>query len=211
VEIAAAESAGRIADSELQRLLGGALDRERKIDRAVASLVGFPKRKVVVVDRIGSERAERLREAGADVTLVQSLDAAGLRASSADAIVGFWNILAARSPRFEEELRVIERALARGGTAVAVHDYGRDDASLLLADESRRQELVAWSNRRGPFLGRGFKIHVLHCWWQFESIDRAREVLASAFGPPGDALASTLRQPRVSHKVAIYHRTFPAP
>jgi hypothetical protein len=200
----------RLDDSELQARLGGAFDREQKIDRALAAVLQPGAARLVIVDAPDSQRAQRLNEAGAAATLVHSLDPPPA-AASADAVIGFWNILGGSPERFESELRAIERALVPGGTAVAIHDYGRDDASLLLADENRRQELVAWSHRRGPFLGRGFKVHVLHCWWQFESVEQAREVLASAFGPAGEALGDNLRHPRVSHKVALYHRTFPGP
>jgi hypothetical protein len=200
----------RLVDAELQARLGGAFDREQKIDGALAAVLPPGAARLVVVDTPGSRRAQRLSEAGAAVTLVQSLDPPPA-ARSADAVVGFWNILGGSLERSESELRAIERALVPGGTAVAIHDYGRDEASLLLADENGRQELVAWSHRRGPLLGRGFKVHVLHCWWQFESVEQAREVLAAAFGPAGEALGEGLRHPRVSHKVAVYHRTFPGP
>jgi hypothetical protein len=206
-----ADAPTRLADSELQARLGAAFDPERKIDGAVAGLLNLPGARVVAVDSAGSERARRLEQAGAIVSTVQTLGRAPLAAGSADAVVGFWNILAGPAQRTATELRSIERLLVPGGVAIAVHDYGRDDASLLLADEAHRRELVQWSHRNGPFLGRGFKVHVLHCWWRFESVEEARRVLAAAFGAQGEALARTLRRPRVSHKVAVYHRPFPTP
>lgn len=206
-----AELSSHLTDSELRARLGAAFDPERKIDVAVAGLLKLPGARVVAVDSKGSERALRLEQAGAVVSTVQTLGRARLPSGSADAVVGFWNILAGPAQRTATELRSIERILVPGGVAVAVHDYGRDDASLLLADEAHRRELVQWSHRNGPFLGRGFKVHVLHCWWRFESVEEARRVLASAFGAQGAALARTLRHPRVSHKVAVYHRVFPTP
>jgi hypothetical protein len=201
----------RLTDAALQERLGAAFDPEHKIDRAVASLLTLPGARVIAVDSAGSERARRLEQAGAVVSTVQTVGRARLAAGSADAVIGFWNILAGSAAHRAAELRSVERLLAPGGMVIAVHDYGRDDASLLLADEAHRRELVQWSHRNGPFLGQGFKVHVLHCWWQFPSVEEAGKVLAAGFGPEGETFAATLRRPRVSHKVAVYHRTFPAP
>jgi hypothetical protein len=201
----------RLSDAALRARLGAAFDPEQKVDRAVASLLTLPGARVVAVDSAGRERARVLEQAGAIVSTVQTVGRTRLPAGSADAVVGFWNILPGSVPHTETQLRSIERLLAPGGVVIAVHDYGRDDASLLLVDEAHRRELVQWSQRSGPFLGRGFKVHVLHCWWQFESIEQAREVLAAAFGTEGEQLAATLRRPRVSHKIAVYHRTFAGP
>jgi hypothetical protein len=206
-----ADAPTRLTDAALRERLGAAFDPEHKVDRAVASLLKLPGARVIAVDSAGSERARRLEQAGAIVSTVQTVGRARLAAGSADAVIGFWNILGGSAPRTSTELRSIERLLAPGGVVIAVHDYGRDDASLVLADEAHRRELVQWSNRNGPFLGRGFKVRVLHCWWQFESIEHAGKVLGAAFGPQGETLAATLRRPRVSHKVAVYHRTFPSP
>jgi hypothetical protein len=92
-----------------------------------------------------------------------------------------------------------------------VHDYGRDDVSQLLDDEAREREQVAWSRRDGWFLLHDFKMRVLHCWWTFESLEAAHDLLVGAFGPSGTAVVSEMRRPRLEYKVAIYHRTMGIP
>ena len=68
-------------------------------------------------------------------------------------------------------------------------------------------EYATWGRRDGPFLRGGFKIRVIHCWWTFPDLDEMRSFLEDAFGAAGSALAATLRRPRLSYNVAIYHRT----
>jgi hypothetical protein len=51
---------------------------------------------------------------------------------------------------------------------------------------------------------------VIHCWWDFDSLDAATAFLGEAFGEPGIELGETLKRPRLSYKVAIYHRSRPA-
>lgn len=86
-----------------------------------------------------------------------------------------------------------------------VHDYGRDDVSRIRGD---RPEYGAWTRRDGPFLGHGFKIRVVHCWWTFGDLDAARGFLDDAFGEAARAVRDSLTRPRLSYNVAIYHRTF---
>ncbi len=95
-----------------------------------------------------------------------------------------------------------------GGRLLVAHDYGRDDVSALRAPEA--PAYTTWSRRDGPFLREGrFRIHVLHCFWTFATIEQAGEVLAEAFGERGAAVGAALKRPRLSWKVAIYHRTRP--
>jgi hypothetical protein len=47
----------------------------------------------------------------------------------------------------------------------------------------------------------------VHCWWTFESIDEAQGFLRDAFGDAGRAVGETLRRPRLSYNVAVYHRS----
>ena len=100
--------------------------------------------------------------------------------------------------------------LRPGGRLLVVHDYGRDDVSLLLDDEALEREHVEWSRRDGWFLLHDFKVRVLHCWWTFDSLEQAHDVLVAGFGAPGTAVAQRMRRPRLSYKVAIYHRTLGA-
>ena len=56
----------------------------------------------------------------------------------------------------------------------------------------------------------GFRVRVIHCWWTFESVDQARELLAAGFGELGVELAERMKRPRLEYQVAIYHRSVPA-
>ena len=85
-----------------------------------------------------------------------------------------------------------------------VHDYGRDDVWSLWPE--RRDRLMLWSQRRGPFLGAGFRVRVIHCWWTFESVEQARDLLVAGFGEAGAGVASLMKRPRLEYQVAIYHR-----
>jgi len=86
-----------------------------------------------------------------------------------------------------------------------IHDYGRDDVWSLWP--ARRERLVLWSQRRGPFLGAGFRVRVIHCWWTFESAERAHDLLVAGFGEAGEELAGRMKRPRLEYQVAIYHRS----
>ena len=88
-----------------------------------------------------------------------------------------------------------------------IHDYGRDDVWALRPELRERD--VAWSQRKGPFLGAGFRIRVIHCWWTFESIEQARELLGTIFGEAGLEVAGRMKRPRLEYSIAIYHRDAP--
>ena len=94
--------------------------------------------------------------------------------------------------------------LRPGGRLLVVHEYGRDDISRL--GDPELPEYGSWSRRSGPFLRGGFRIRVIHCFWTFASREEADELLGSAFGDPGRALAASIPRPRLSHKFAVYHR-----
>ena len=74
------------------------------------------------------------------------------------------------------------------------------------AREWARARIRARSRRDGWYLSNGFRIRVIHCFWTFGSIDEARAFLADAFGAPGEAVGGTLRRPRLTYNVAVYHR-----
>ena len=65
---------------------------------------------------------------------------------------------------------------------------------------------MLWSQRRGPFLAAGFRVRVIHCWWTFESVEQAQELLRAGFGEAGAALSTLMKRPRLEYQVAIYHR-----
>jgi hypothetical protein len=183
--------------------LAAALDRERKIERALETLGPVAGRDVAVVGAL-PDGVARLASLGARPTRVESLlgDAArALPDGSVDTIVSAWSAFRGVDP---SELAAAERLLRPGGRLLVLHDYGRDDVSRLRGD---LPEYGAWSRRSGPFLANGFRVRVLHCFWTFDSLDQARSFLAEAFGANGTALGVGLKRPRLSYNVAVYHRT----
>jgi len=191
-----------VLDSPLADQLAHALDVEGKIPRALEALGPLAGRDVLAIDDAAGLRVRQLGELGARIRAIPSLaDAAGLPDESVDAIVSWWTSFKGVDTA---ELGEVDRLLRPDGRLLVVHDYGRDDVSRLRGE---RPEYGAWSRRDGPFLGGGFRIRVIHCWWTFGSLEDARSFLEAAFGPPGRELADALKRPRLSYNVAIYHRT----
>ncbi len=189
-------------DPALAERLGRALDAEDKIPRAFEALGPVGDRDVVLVDTPSGIRTAQLESLGARVRLVGPLTEQGFDASdaSADAVIGCWSAFRGAPAA---ELAEARRLLRPDGRLLALHDYGRDDVTRLRGDQP---EFEAWSRRDGPFLSIGFKLHVVHCWWTFDSLEEARGFLDEAFGQGGLDVAATLRRPRLSYNVAIYHR-----
>jgi hypothetical protein len=192
--------AGDLADR-----LESALDAEGKILRGIDALGPVADRDVLLVDGAGSPIARGIEALGARVRHHKPAApfATDLPDGSMDVVLGLWS--AFRGVDAAEQAEA-DRILRPGGRLLAVHDYGRDDVSRLFHD---RPEYGAWSHRNGPFLAAGFRVRVLHCFWTFESQEATTAFLVDAFGPPGAEVASTLKRPRLSYNVAIYHRTRP--
>jgi len=185
---------------ESARLLRLAIDRERKIDRALEALGPLAQRDVLVVGG-GADEITRYRRDGARITSVAGTSRPWPAADgSIDTIVSVWSDFRGVDP---DELAEADRVLRDGGRLLVVHDYGRDDVSRLRGD---LPEYGSWSRRDGPFLGAGFRVRVIHCFWTFDSIDAARDFLDAAFGDRGRAVGADLRRPRLSYNVAVYHR-----
>jgi len=183
--------------------LASALDRERKIDRALEALGPIVDRDVTLVGA-GPGEIARWTAAGARLTCVDSLlddDARGLPEGSADSVVCAWSGFRGVD---RKELDAADRILRPGGRLLVIHDYGRDDVSRLRGD---LPEYGAWSRRDGPFLSNGFRVRVVHSFWTFDTIEAARAFLAEAFGAAGAQFGSGLKRPRLSWNVALYHRT----
>jgi hypothetical protein len=187
--------------------LAAALDVEGKIPRALDALGPIVDRDVALVDPGSGIVADRLGALGARVTPAapDGVRPWALADGSVDVVVSLWSAFRGVDPA---EIAEAERVLRPGGRLLVVHDYGRDDVSLLYPGQPVRPEYGAWSRRDGPYLGSGFKVRVVHCWWTFESVEAAQELLRDGFGEAGSAMAPTLTKPRLSYNVAIYHRSF---
>jgi SAM-dependent methyltransferase len=213
--------------------IDGHVDREGKLVRALDALGPVDGRDVVVVDAGLGLWAQALTRAGARVSALERtadsvtrlrtrLEAGpahagsipamigeprslGLPTRSADVIVGAFSAYRGIDP---VELAEADRVLRPTGRLLVIHDYGRDDLARM--SPADRPEYGAWSRRDGPFLQGGFRVRVIHCWWTFESLEQASDVLGTAFGEPGRALVTRLTRPRISHNLAIYHRSSPA-
>ena len=188
--------------ADLAARLTSALDIEGKILRAIEALGPVAGRDVVLVDAPGSVVAAELARLGSRVTHTPfGPFRPDLPDESVDVIVSLWSGF--RGVK-RAEIGQADRILRPGGRLLVVHDYGRDDVSRLGGD---RPEYGAWSHRKGPFLAGGFRVRVLHCFWTFETQEAATDFLVAGFGEVGAAVAATLKRPRLSYNVAIYHRT----
>jgi hypothetical protein len=186
----------------LNERLARCLDIEGKIPRALEALGPVRGRDVLLVGTPGGLRERQLAELGARVHVAPDSDQA-LAAqddSSVDVVIGMWTSFRAAAPR---EVNEAQRVARPDGRLLVLHDYGRDDVSRLRGD---LPEYGSWSQRSGPFLGSGFHVRVIHCFWTFESIDDATDFLAAAFGEAGQEVARSMKRPRLSHNVAVYHR-----
>ena len=147
-------------------------------------------RDVVLLDGAAGLRARQLARLGARLTVLEAanrtaaleaalsdLDVAppprvatgttrrtGLADNSVDAVVSCWSGF---RDDLAADLAEADRVLRPGGRVLVLHDYGRDDVSRLRPADL--PEYTSWSRRDGPFLTHGFRVHVVHCWWTFES------------------------------------------
>jgi hypothetical protein len=191
--------------SELERKLVRALDRAGKLVAALDALGPIADRDVLVIDATGGPIIDGLVAAGARLASVPAATPFKLDvpAASADVVVGLWSAFRGVD---QAELAEVDRVLRPGGRQLVVHEYGRDDVSRLHAD---RPEYGTWSRRGGPFLTGGFKVRVVHCFWDFDSMEATIDFMTSAFGDVGATVAATLKRPRLSWNVAVYHRSRP--
>jgi SAM-dependent methyltransferase len=192
-------------DPDLQPAFLRALDPAAKLVAALGALGPVSGRDVLVVDTAGGPVVDGLHAAGARLghaarTTPQRFDAAD---ASADVVLGLWSAFRGVD---RAEMTEVDRVLRPDGRLLVVHHYGRDDVARLRGDQP---EYGAWSHRSGPFLTGGFRVRVVHCFWEFASLEETATFLGAAFGATGSELAATLKRPRLSWNVAIYHRTRP--
>ncbi|HYN48599.1 MAG TPA: hypothetical protein VER83_07005 [Candidatus Nanopelagicales bacterium] len=184
-----------------------AVDVEGKLPRALLAL-GLPAAgEVALLGDPDGWQAARLAAAGIEARSVPLVEPfrLDLPDASLDAVVSLWSGFRGVDAAAHDEA---DRVLRSGGRLLVVHDYGRDDVSALRPADA--PEYTSWSRRDGPFLrDGGFRIHVVHCFWTFATIEEARELLAEAFGERGVAVGASLRRPRLTWTIAIYHRTRP--
>ena len=195
-------------DASLAGRLQGALDPDGKIVRALEALGPLADRDVILLDGTdGDLRSTQLRALGARVRPAPRTGDDGWDApsTSADTVVGLWSALRGAIPSEVDRASSLARP---GGRLLAVHDYGRDDVARLLGDPA---EPLDWSRRDGPFLGAGFRIRVVHCFWSFADLEATRSFLEDAFGSAGREVGATLQRPRLSYNIAVYHRTIGEP
>ena len=180
------------------------LDVEAKIPRALDALGSLSGSEVLLLDGADGIRARQLTELGARVSFAKADGPAGIDApdASVDCIVGMWTAFRGLT---DDERREAARVLRPDGRFLVVLDYGRDDVSRLRGD---RPEYGVLSRRDGPFLRGGFKVRVVHCFWTFPSLDEAQTFLDAGFGDVGRTVATSLKRPRLSYNVAVYHRAF---
>lgn len=188
---------------ELEPTFVGALDRAGKLVAAIDALGPIKDRDVLVVDAGGGPIIGGLSTAGARLTPIGLSRPFSIPAEdgSADVVLGLWSAFRGVDPA---ETAEVDRVLRPGGRHLVVHDYGRDDVSRLYGE---RPEYGAWSQRTGPFLRGGFRVRVVHCFWEFDTPELTQEFLGAAFGEAGAGVAATLKRPRLSYNVAVYHRS----
>ncbi len=192
-------------DPALADRVARSFDREGKVVRGLHALTSIEDRDVGAVDLAGGPLFSDLEALGARLhaaPLVRPLSLP-FADQSMDVVIGAWSTFRGADPL---EIVEVDRVLRPAGRLLVVHDYGRDDVSLLVGD---RPEFGSWGRRGGPFTEAGFKIRVLHCWWTFETVDDAAAFIGEAFGGAGESLAAGLHRPRLSHNIAIYHRARP--
>jgi hypothetical protein len=183
------------------------MDMEGRIPHALDALGPVAGRTVGLLDVPGTPWIDRVRALGPATLVVAPVDPGGglvvpAAEASLDVLVTLWSGFRGVEPA---DLREADRVLGPGGRLLVVHDYGRDDVSALRDPEA--PEYGSWSRRGGPFLRRdAFKIRVVHSYWTFADIEAAKASL-TALGERGEALAASLKRPRLSWNVAIYHRS----
>jgi hypothetical protein len=182
-----------------------AVDAEGRLPAALQALGPVMDRDVAVLDDVGGPGSRRLLALGAWVRSAPDTGLGGLPDGSADVLVAWRRGFSPVSDEWQADLAEAGRVLRGEGRLLVVKDYGRDEVTALLGDEARARELVSFSHPKGPFLGAGFRVRVIHCWWHWGSLEEATQELVATFGEEARPVAEAMRRPRLSYKVAVYH------
>lgn len=213
-----------VTSDDLAARLLHAFDVEGKIPRSLEALGPIGGRDVALLDEAPRCRAAQLHALGARLTVVDrhvagsdapapaapgdvvavpgTPAATGLDDASCDVVVALWSAMGAGATA---ELAEADRILRPGGRLLVLQDYGRDDFDAIRGPE-RTAQLIAWSRRDGWYLRHGFRVHVVHAFWTFESIEAAAALLGEAFGLVGAGVATRLHRARLAHNIVVYHR-----
>ncbi len=179
-------------------------DIEGKIPRVLEELGQLAGGDIALLDTPPGDLRDRLSAGAAsvvDVALAGPLRI-GAPDASLDVVASLWTGFHGVNGA---DLAEVDRVLRPGGRLLVLHDYGRDDVSMLV--EPGAPTYGAWTRRDGPFLGGGrFRVRVIHCFWTFDTLESARELLAEAFGDRGETVGAGLKRPRLAWNVAVYHR-----
>lgn len=182
-----------------------AVDAEGRLPAALDALGPVAGRDVAVLDATDGPGPRRLLALGAWVRTAPAGILARLPDASADVLVAWRTGFFPSADDWRDDLAQAGRVLRGDGRLLVVKDYGRDEVTPLFGDEVRARELVSYSHPKGPFLGSGFRVRVLHCWWQWETHEDAAAALGTWFGETGRSIAEGMRRPRLSYKVGVYH------
>jgi hypothetical protein len=194
-----------VADPQLLEPLVRVVDADGRLPAALQALGPVAGRDVAVLDAPDGPAPRRLLSLGAWVRTAPGASLHALPDGSADVIVAWRHGFSPTSEAWRDDLAQAARVLRTEGRLLVVKDYGRDEVARLLWDETRARQLVGFSHPKGPFLSVGFRVRVLHCWWQWPSLEEAAEALAHWFGASGVDVAQGMRRPRLAYKVAVYH------
>ena len=198
----------QLQEPDLRSRLLRAIDAEARVPAALQALGPVTDRDVCVLEGADGRLAGQLLALGGWIRTVPDASSESLAAlpdDRADVLVSGWTGFRPGTPEWDEQLAHARRMLRPDGRLLVVHDYGRDEVTGLFADPSRAAERIAWSRPSGPFLGHGFRVRVLHCWWQWDTQAEATDLLTRGFGDAGAAVAAGMRRPRLAWKVAVYH------
>lgn len=216
-------------DPELHRLLGEAIDPDRKVLAALERIVPISGKRIADVGTgighypmllarrtgrtYGIESAPTLldearRRAGRshqpNLRIVEGEPTAiPLREAAVDIVLSGGIEPDDRSlPAVAEALRV----LRPDGHLIVIGYYGRDDVAALLEPEVVARAVEATRRRVGWWVAHGFKIKVVHTRLDLRDEAAAQQLLPRLYGRRGVAYLSGPHRTTLELKLGLYHR-----